>query len=125
GWQQVNRQKSALFLRGPDNAWRQRAIQIAADLGLLERSVYFLDAVSEAELVTAAAEADVGIVPYLPLAINERLACPNKLSQYLHAGLMVLANDLPYVRSVIDEAQAGAWYNSADLMTFVNAVDRV
>ena len=54
GWQLVDGQKSALFLRGPDNAWRQRAIRMAADLGLLERSIYFLDAVSEAELVAAA-----------------------------------------------------------------------
>jgi hypothetical protein len=50
-----------LFLRGPDNRWREKAIELAARLGLHDRSVYFLDAVTEGELVTAAAaEADVG-----------------------------------------------------------------
>ena len=92
-------------------------------LGLLNKSIYFLDAVREDELVAAAAEADVGIVPYLPIAINERLACPNKLSQYLHAGLMVITNDLPYVKSVLEEAEAGLSYSSADLSTLAQAVD--
>ena len=124
-WSQVDGEKAALFLRGPDNMWRQAAMDMAAERGLLGRSVYFLDAVAEVELVAAAAEADVGIVPYLPIAINERLACPNKLSQYLHAGLMVVTNNLPYVRAVIDEAGAGIWYDSADLSTLSHAVNRI
>ncbi|MBV8773830.1 MAG: glycosyltransferase [Deltaproteobacteria bacterium] len=124
-WPQVDSSKAALFLRGPDNPWRQAAVDLAAELGVLDRSVYFLDAVTEDELVSAAAEADVGIVPYLPLAINERLACPNKLSQYLHAGLMVLTNNLPYVRSVIEEAHAGTWYDSAEPSSFAAVINRI
>ena len=38
----------------------------------LERTLSYVDAVREAELVTAAAEADVGVIPYLPMAINDR-----------------------------------------------------
>src|SRR5439155_10191173 len=94
-------------------------------LGLLGRSVFFLDAVAEAELVAAAAEAEIGIVPYRPLIINDRLSCPNKLSQYLHAGLMVIANDLPYVKSVLTDAQAGLFYNSANLDTLAAVVHRI
>jgi glycosyltransferase involved in cell wall biosynthesis len=124
-WPQVDGGKAALFLRGPDNPWRQAAIELADRLRVLDRSVYFLDAVREAELVAAATEADVGVIPYLPIAINERLACPNKLSQYLHAGLMILTNDLPYVRSVVADAHAGSWYDSAEPSTFAAAVDRI
>jgi glycosyltransferase involved in cell wall biosynthesis len=105
--------------------WREAAVAKAAQLGLLDRSVYFLDAVSEDELVMAAAEADVGVIPYKPLIINDRLSCPNKLSQYLHAGLMVLANDLPYVKSVLSEAGAGIFYNSADLNTLATAARQI
>src|SRR5207237_3507235 len=105
--------------------WREAAMEKAAQLGLLGRSVYFLDAVREDELVAAAAEADVGVIPYKPLILNDRLSCPNKLSQYLHAGLMILANDLPYVRSVVSEAEAGLFYDSNDLSTFAAAVEQV
>ena len=125
GFALVDHEKAALFLRGPENAWRRDAVALAATLGLLERSVYFLDPVREDELVAAAAEADVGIIPYKPAALNERLACPNKLSQYLHAGLLVMTNDLPYVRSLLNEADAGLWYASSDLATFAAAVRRI
>ncbi len=125
GWSGVDAGRAALFLRGPENMWRKAAIEQAAARGLLDRGIYFLDAVSEDELVSAAAEADVGIVPYKPLIINDRLSCPNKLSQYLHAGLMVVANDLPYVQSVLTEAGAGACYNSADPRTLADAVQRI
>ncbi|MBV8889993.1 MAG: glycosyltransferase [Alphaproteobacteria bacterium] len=122
GWTAVDGRRAALFLRGPANIWRERAMAQAAALGLLDHSVYFLDAVSEEALVPAAAEADVGIIPYRPLIINDRLSCPNKLSQYLHAGLMVIANDLPYVKSVLTEAEAGLFYNSSTSGTLAAAV---
>jgi glycosyltransferase involved in cell wall biosynthesis len=125
GWVHVDAGKAALFLRGPDNMWRQQATALAAQLGVLGKSVYFLESVTEDQLVPAAAEADVGLIPYLPLALNERLSCPNKLSQYLHAGLMVVANDLPYVRSVIDEAGAGMCYDSTNLVTLADVVHQV
>ncbi len=125
GWARVDGCKAALFLRGPDNMWRQAAMMLAARRGLLDRSVYFLDAVQEDRLVAAAAEAEIGIIPYKPLIINDRLCCPNKLSQYLHAGLMVIANDLPYVKSVLTEAEAGLFYNSADLDTLAAVVHRI
>src|SRR5262249_41003423 len=102
-WRNIDGTRAALFLRGPENTWKVQATKLAGGLGLLNESVFFVDPVDEDELVTAAAEADVGIIPYLPISINDRLSCPNKLSQYLHAGLMVIASDLPYVRSVLEQ----------------------
>jgi glycosyltransferase involved in cell wall biosynthesis len=125
GWCWVDSARAALFLRGPDSIWRDAAIQLTSRLGLLGRGVYFLDAVSEDRLVSGAAEADVGIIPYKPVIINDRLSCPNKLSQYLHAGLMVLSNDLPYVKSVLTEAGAGLFYTSAELSTLAAAVGQI
>jgi hypothetical protein len=51
--------------------------------------------------VGAAAEADIGVIPYEPSSINNRLCCPNKLSQYLAAGLPVISNELEFVKSVV------------------------
>ncbi|MGE3781340.1 MAG: glycosyltransferase family 4 protein [Alphaproteobacteria bacterium] len=124
-WAGVDAERAALFLRGPENIWKHAAIERAARLGLLGRGIYFLDAVGEDELVAAAAEADVGVIPYKPAILNDRLSCPNKLSQYLHAGLMVLANDLPYVTSVLREARAGAFYSSAEPKTLAEAVGQL
>jgi len=123
-WSKVDTTRTALFLRGPDNVWRRQAIQCAARFGLLNRAVFFLDPVTEQQLICAAAEADVGVIPYEPHVINNRLCCPNKLSQYLHAGLLVIANDLPYVKSVLSEADAGLFYSSAEPGTLAKAVHR-
>jgi glycosyltransferase involved in cell wall biosynthesis len=125
GWARVDGNRAALFLRGPDNMWREAAMSLAARLGVLDRSVYFLAAVREDDLVPAAAEAEIGIIPYKPLIINDRLSCPNKLSQYLHAGLMVVANELPYVKSVLTEADAGLFYDSAQLDTLAAVVHHI
>ena len=124
-WTQVDGEQAALFLRGPENASRQAAIELARRLQLLDKSVFFLDPVSEDMLVAAAAEADIGVIPYKPLIRNDRFACPNKLSQYLHAGLMVVTNDLPYVKSVVQAADAGLSYDSSDPSSFAAIVNRI
>jgi hypothetical protein len=73
----------------------------AAALGLLGHTIRFPPAVPEHDLVRAAAEADIGLIPYEPISINNRLCCPNKLSQYLAAGLPVISNELEFVKSVV------------------------
>jgi glycosyltransferase involved in cell wall biosynthesis len=124
-WAKVDSTRAALFLRGPDNMWRRDAMTLASELGLLDDGIYFLDAVTEDQLIAAAAEADVGIIPYRPLIINDRLCCPNKLSQYLHAGLMVVANELTFVKLLLAEAEAGLTYDSARPDSFVEIVRRI
>jgi glycosyltransferase involved in cell wall biosynthesis len=124
-WKQVDGDRAALFLRGPDNASRQSAMDLARKLDLLDTSVFFLDPVSEDMLVAAAAEADIGVIPYKPIIRNDQFACPNKLSQYLHAGLMVLTNDLPYVKSVVEAAGAGVAYDSSNPSSLAAAVNRI
>jgi glycosyltransferase involved in cell wall biosynthesis len=125
GWKYVDPSKAALFLRGPNNVYTEKAKELARSLGLLDTSVYFLDSVTEDLLVPAAAEADVGIIPYLPEFLIYQFSCPNKLSQYMHAGLMVLTNDLPYVRSVVEDAGAGLVYNSNRPESVGEAVNKV
>jgi glycosyltransferase involved in cell wall biosynthesis len=124
GWAQVDGDRAALFLRGPDNTSRRSAIEQARTLALLDRSVFFLDPVPEDMLVSAAAEADIGVIPYRPLIRNDQFSCPNKLSQYLHAGLMVVTNDLPYVKSVIHDAGAGLSYDSSVPTSFAAVINR-
>ncbi len=69
--------------------------------------MFFPPAVAEDRLIEAASEADVGVIPYEPVNVNNRLACPNKLSQYLAAGLPVVCNDLEFVRQVVVDNSIG------------------
>lgn len=96
-----------LVLRGPDSPYKQTLIERAKELGLLERRIFFPDPVPENKLVSAAQEGHVGLVPYTPSGQNYSNCCPNKLSQYMAAGLPIFANRTRYVEQVVKDAGNG------------------
>lgn len=59
------------------------------------------------ELVEALREFDVGLVFDRPVTRNAELALPNKLFEYLMAGLAIVAPRLPAIAEVVDGAGAG------------------
>jgi glycosyltransferase involved in cell wall biosynthesis len=122
-WTGVDGTRVALFLRGPRNEWSERLERLAEELGLLGKSVYVLPPVLEKDLIAAAQEADVGLIPYKGDRPSYRFACPNKLSQYLHAGLAILANRIPYVEQVVARGQAGLCYDVDAPGSFVRTVE--
>ncbi|RII83395.1 glycosyltransferase [Neopusillimonas maritima] len=75
-------------------------LEIAIDLGCVDR-VYFKDAVPQAELLYWTASADVGVIPYQAIDLNNYFCSPNKLFEFIQASLPILANDLPYLREVV------------------------
>lgn len=75
--------------------------------------VQFLPAVPEEDLVSSLAGFDVGFIPYLPIGPNNTHCCPNKLSQYLGAGLAVICADLEFVKSYVVQKRCGASYSGA------------
>jgi glycosyltransferase involved in cell wall biosynthesis len=72
--------------------------------------------------VSAARFADIGIIPYMGPNLNHEFCCPNKLSQYMQAGLAILANRLTFVREVIERYQCGMVYDAREAETLVQAV---
>jgi glycosyltransferase involved in cell wall biosynthesis len=79
--------------------------------------------VLEKDLIAAAQEADVGLIPYKGDLPSYRYACPNKLSQYLHAGLAILANRIPYVEQMVARGQAGLCYDVDESGSFARTVE--
>jgi glycosyltransferase involved in cell wall biosynthesis len=112
-WQHVNA-GGRLLLRGPDNDYKTAMAELARSFGLLDRNVFFPPAVGEDDLIIAAAGADIGVIPYEPISVNNRLACPNKLSQYLAAGLPVISNELEFVQTVVVDNGLGHSIDFAD-----------
>lgn len=114
--------RAILHLRGPDNEYRQEMIALAQRTGLLGRRIFFPDAVRESELVEAARDADVGLVPYVPYGAY-RHCCPNKLSQYMAAGLPILANRTDFVEQTVLQADCGVVVDFQRKQALVQAVD--
>lgn len=99
--------RARLLLRGPDNPYKSALIEQARSTGLLDKRIFFPAAVKESELVAAAQDGDVGLIPYTPSGSNYSHCCPNKMSQYMAAGLPIFANRTSFVRETVEAAGAG------------------
>jgi glycosyltransferase involved in cell wall biosynthesis len=69
--------------------------------------VYFLPAVDHADLLPYCASADVGVIPYQAVDLNNYFSSPNKLFDFIQAGVPIVASDLPFLRKVITETDGG------------------
>lgn len=70
--------------------------------------VFFGRRVPQAVLLAYTACADLGIIPYLPAAcLNTRLCTPNKLYEFIEAGVPICASDLPELRRIVTTHRIG------------------
>ena len=113
GWQSLETDSAILYLRCPPNEYLAYLRVKFAEL-IRVRRVTILDPVSEEDLISAASFADVRIIPYAGPNVNHVFCCPNKLSQYMQAGLAILSNRLEFVSEVIQRHGCGLMYDSTD-----------
>jgi glycosyltransferase involved in cell wall biosynthesis len=88
----------------------------------MDGRVVFPPAVDPDEVVGEIAGADIGLAPYLPIGLNNVLAAPNKLFEYLHAGLAVAASDLPDVRVIMERHHVGTLFDASDPSSIADAI---
>jgi glycosyltransferase involved in cell wall biosynthesis len=88
------------------------------------KNVRFDTPVKMSELVSAASRADVGLIPYLPTNLCNYLASPNKLFEYIQAGLPVVASDIPFMRKLILENDIGMLFDARDPRSMADAINR-
>ncbi len=84
-------------------------------------------AVPMTELVRFASEADVGIHPLPPLSDEEPYTLPNKLFEYMMAGLALCVSDLPDMADVVRSHRAGvtiAELSPLGIARAVNSLDQ-
>jgi glycosyltransferase involved in cell wall biosynthesis len=81
-------------------AYETRLREIASEIGADDGRVLFLGQVDNAALAELTPFADLGVIPYHSVDTNNRFCSPNKLFEYLAAGVPFVANDLPFLRSI-------------------------
>ncbi len=69
--------------------------------------VHFHAAVPQRELLSLTMAADAGVIPYQATCLNNYLCTPNKLFEFIAAGVPLLASDLPEIRRFVAEGQIG------------------
>jgi glycosyltransferase involved in cell wall biosynthesis len=81
----------------------QELRQISAEQGTDNGRVIFLGRVESEDLAPLTRSADLGVIPYYAVDLNNRYSSPNKLFEYASAALPFVCNDLPFLRSIIDK----------------------
>ncbi|MDQ5823012.1 MAG: glycosyltransferase family 4 protein [Chloroflexota bacterium] len=87
--------------------------------------VYFLPAVSHRELLPYCASADVGLIPYQAVDLNNYYSSPNKLFDYIQAGLPIVASDFPFLRKVIATDNLGVVAELSTPESYASAINQV
>jgi glycosyltransferase involved in cell wall biosynthesis len=80
----------------------------------LEGRVRIVPPVPPGEIVLRAAEASVGVIPYEPIGLNNTYTTPNKLFDYMAAGLPVAASRLPELTRFVEQGEMGLTFAPGD-----------
>ena len=80
----------------------------------LENKVHFTGRLAIEELEKLTPTADLGISIEEDLGLNYRYALPNKLFDYIRAGVPVLVSNLPEMKALVEKYEIGAISKSHD-----------
>jgi glycosyltransferase involved in cell wall biosynthesis len=87
--------------------------RLAADCGLQER-VHLVPSVALEELLAETAQADVGVSLLEDVCENHRLALPNKVFEYVAAGVPVVVSRLPEISRLVEDRGIGWTADASD-----------
>lgn len=91
-----------------EGEFRKQFETIAANSNASNR-IHFLGAVNHTELLNYTAGADIGLALIENISISYYYALPNKLFEYIMAGVPILASNLPQMKNVIDKYEVGKY----------------
>ncbi len=109
------------FLGDPEPSYGARLRELITARGLKER-VRLLPSVALEDLLAHTAEADVGVTLLQDTCLNHRLALPNKLFEYIAAGVPVVAAALPETERLVQEYGVGWCARSDDASAVAEAL---
>ncbi|MGF6555119.1 glycosyltransferase involved in cell wall biosynthesis [Pseudomonas sp. S30_BP2TU TE3576] len=118
---QLKNQTVNLVLLGDGQLGAALATQVRR-LGLEER-VHLHPAVPQRDLLAITATADAGVIPYQAICLNNFYCTPNKLFEFIAAGLPVLASDLPELRRIVADSNIGQVADLSSIQSMAAAMD--
>jgi glycosyltransferase involved in cell wall biosynthesis len=87
--------------------------------------VHLLAPVAPSEVEAYAASAGIGVSPIVGSCLNYRYSLPNKLFQYMAAGIPVVASDFPQVHDIVEGARCGLIADTRRPGAIADAIRRI
>jgi glycosyltransferase involved in cell wall biosynthesis len=109
-----------LVIRG-NGKLETRLRQLASDAS----NVRFEKRVPMDQVIQAATTADIGVIPYLATNLNQYYCSPNKLFEYIQAGLAVVTSDFPFLKQVVIDNGIGEVFDPRDPIDIARKVNFV
>lgn len=91
----------------------------------LEDKVKFIDAVPYKELLNYTMSADLGVHPIQNTCLNHYYCAPNKLFEYLMAGLPVAISNFPDMQKIVENEGVGAAFDPDDPKDIARVVNSI
>jgi glycosyltransferase involved in cell wall biosynthesis len=96
----------------------------AAELRLVPPAVRFTGRLPNSEALAVVAEADIGVVPHFAHE-SWNTTIPNKLFDYMAAGLAVISSDAAPCKRIVTETGCGRVYRSGDAADLARAIEEL
>lgn len=97
--------------------------KLAAKVGVEDR-VHYLEPVAPAQVVPFLRTADIGLIPILRFPSHE-MALPNKVFEYVFAGLPVVTSDMPSLHEFVGRTGVGEVFTAEDPYDLAVAVRQI
>ncbi|MBI5730957.1 MAG: glycosyltransferase [Ignavibacteriales bacterium] len=97
--------KTVLIILG-DGEQKNNFQSLADELKISHR-VFFVGTINQQELINYTAGGDIGISLIENISMSYYHALPNKMFEYIMAGLPVLVSELPQMKKIVDTYQVG------------------
>jgi glycosyltransferase involved in cell wall biosynthesis len=112
-----------VFLGDGDPGFAERLSEIARAEGVTDR-VHLVGSVPPERLLSYTRDADVGVSLLQDTCENHRLALPNKVFEYVAAGVPVLVSDLPEVGGLVRKLGVGSVADAHDPVAVAEGLGR-
>jgi glycosyltransferase involved in cell wall biosynthesis len=103
---------------------KQQLIDLSQTLNISER-VVFQDYIPTDNLISTAAQADIGVVLFEPGSANYAHALPNKFFEYIMAGLPVVTSNIDTLQYYVDKYQLGMTTDPNDIRAISDVLTHI
>jgi glycosyltransferase involved in cell wall biosynthesis len=97
---------------------------LADELGVCAR-VHFTGPIPNTELIAWTRSCEVGTCLIEDTSLSYRTSLPNKLFEYMHAGVPVVASDFQEMGAIVRRTRSGEVCDPADAASVANAIEMV